>query len=231
MATINFELSKLSDKDTGKSQILVRVSISRAFRVGGKTGLFISKKDWDDRMMQVRKLSRIESRDKQEELEDLRAKLDRLKEHIGHCIIETKDFETMTDKNDRQDWMEYAIASFYDPAVKLVKEKNLTFKAFAKIYCEVRSQEEEWPLAVKSSVNQKKKWNHPSFDKLSAVQTQIDKMNSRLKMADITAATLDEYQSFLIKNGYKNSTVENHVSYFKQILKWAYDRGYLKHGQ
>jgi hypothetical protein len=56
-------------------------------------------------------------------------------------------------------------------------------------------------------------------------------MNSRLKMADITAATLDEYQSFLIKKGYKNSTVENHVSYFKQILKWAYDRGYLKHGQ
>ena len=231
MATINFELSKMSDKDTGKSQILVRVSISRTFRVGGKTGLFINKKDWDDRMTQVRKLSRIESRDKQEELEDLRAKLDRLKEHIGHCIIETKDFETMTDNKDRQDWMEYAIASFYDPAVKLVKEKNLTFKAFAKIYCEVRSQEEEWPLAVKSSVNQKKKWNHPSFDKLSAVQTQIDKMNSRLKMADITAATLDEYQSFLIKKGYKNSTVENHVSYFKQILKWAYDKGYLKHGQ
>ena len=56
-------------------------------------------------------------------------------------------------------------------------------------------------------------------------------MNENLKMEDITAATLDEYQAFLIKHGYKNSTVENHVSYFKQILKWANDRGYLKHGQ
>lgn len=86
MATINFELSKIKGKETRKSQILVRVSISRRFRVGGKTGLFISPKDWNDKMMQVRKLSRIESRDRQEELEDLRAKLDRLKEHIGHCM-------------------------------------------------------------------------------------------------------------------------------------------------
>lgn len=231
MATINFELSKVKGKETRKSQILVRVSISRIFRVGGKTGLFISPKDWNDKMMQVRKLSRIESRDRQEELEDLRAKLDRLKEHIGHCIIDTKDFDTMTDKKDRQNWMEYTIASFYNPAVKLARERNLTFKAFAKIYCEVRSKEEDWPLAIKSSTNKKKKWNHPSFDKLSAVQTQINKMNSTLKMTDITTATLDDYQSFLIKKGYKNSTVENHLSYLKQILKWAYDRGYLKHGQ
>lgn len=63
MATINFELSKIKGKETRKSQILVRVSISRRFRVGGKTGLFISPKDWNDKMMQVRKLSRIESRD------------------------------------------------------------------------------------------------------------------------------------------------------------------------
>lgn len=27
-----------------------------------------------------------------------------------------------------------------------------------------------------------------------------------------------------------NSTIENHMSYFKQILKWANDKGYLKHG-
>jgi hypothetical protein len=101
----------------------------------------------------------------------------------------------------------------------LQRVKNLTFKEFAKIYCKVRSQEEEWPLAKKSTVNQKKKWEHPSYDKLSAVQTQVNRMNENLKMEDITAATLDEYQAFLIKHGYKNSTVENHVSYFKQILK------------
>ena len=136
----------------------------------------------------------------------------------------------MTDKNDRQDWIEYTVASYYDPTVKLQKVKNLTFKEFAKIYCKVRSQEEEWPLAIRSTVNQKKKWDHPSYDKLSAVQTQVNRMNGNLKMEDITAATLDEYQSFLIKHGYKNSTVENHVSYFKQILKWAHERGYLKHG-
>lgn len=231
MATINFELSKQVDKSTKKSQVLVRVSISRSFRVGGKTGLFISPKDWDAKAMHVRKISRIENRDKQQELEDLRAQLDRIKEHIGRTIIDAKGLDKMTDKKDRQDWIEYTIASFYDPTVKLQRVKNLTFKEFAKIYCKVRSQEEEWPLAKRSVMNQKKKWDHPTYDKLSAVQTQIDKMNGHLKMEDITSATLDEYQSFLIKKGYKNSTVENHVMYFKQILKWANDRGYLKHGQ
>ena len=90
MATINFELSRQKDKTTQKSQILVRVSISRSFRVGGKTGLFINSKDWDAKAMYVRKISRIESRSKQQELEDLRVKLDRLKEHIGQAIIDTK---------------------------------------------------------------------------------------------------------------------------------------------
>ena len=231
MATINFELSKQLDKSTKKSQILVRVSISRSFRVGGKTGLFINPKDWDERAMYIRKISRIENRDKQQELEDLRVQLDRLKEHIGQVIIETKNFDEMTEKEEKQDWIEYAVASYFDPAVKLVKEKNLTFKEFAKIYCKVRSKEEDWPLAKKSSVNQKKKWDHPSYDKLSAVQTQINKMDAKLRMSDITGATLDAYQSFLIKQGYKNSTIENHVSYFKQILKWAYKKGYLRHGE
>lgn len=231
MATINFELSKQLDKSTKKSQILVRVSISRSFRVGGKTGLFISPKDWDERTKHIRKISRIENRDKQQELEDLRVQMDRLKEHIGQVIIDTKNFDEMTNKEERQDWVEYAVASYFDPAVKLVKEKNLTFKEFAEIYCKVRSKEEDWPLARKSSVNQKKKWDHPSYDKLSAVQTQINKMDGRLRMSDITGATLDAYQSFLIKQGYKNSTIENHVSYFKQILKWAYKKGYLRYGE
>lgn len=109
--------------------------------------------------------------------------------------------------------------------------KNLTFKEFAKVYCKVRSQEEDWPLAKRSVVNQKKKWDHPAYDKLRAVQTQINQMNGHLKMDDITSTTLDQYQSFLIKKGYKNSTVENHMTYFKQILKWASDRGYLKNAK
>ena len=231
MATINFELSKQKDKATKKSQILVRVSISRSFRVGGKTGLFISPRDWDSRTNSIRKISRIESRDKQQELENLRGELNRLKEHIGQSIIDTTDFEKMTEKKDKQEWIEYTIACFYDPAVRLTKVKNQTFKEFAAVYCKIRSLEEEWPLAKKSSVNRKKKWEHPSYDKLSAVQTQINLMNPRLKMDDITGETLDQYQAFLIKKGYKNSTVENHVSYFTQILKWAFEHGYLKHGK
>ena len=82
MATINFELSKQLDKSTKKSQILARVSISRSFRVGGKTGLFISPKDWDTKAMYVRKISRIENRDKQQELEDLRVQLDLSRIHL-----------------------------------------------------------------------------------------------------------------------------------------------------
>ena len=48
MSTITFELSKKMDDDTHKKQILVRVSVSRGFRVGGKTRIFVSPKDWDD---------------------------------------------------------------------------------------------------------------------------------------------------------------------------------------
>ena len=132
MATINFELSKQVDKSTKKSQILVRVSISRSFRVGGKTGLFISPKDWDAKAKHVRKISRIENRDKQQELEDLRAQLDRIKEHIGRAIIDAKGLDKMTDKSDRQEWIEYTIASFYDPAVKLQRVKNLTFNLHSR---------------------------------------------------------------------------------------------------
>ena len=218
------------DKTTQKCQILVRVGASRSFRVGGKTRLFISPKDWDARAMTVRKISRIENRSKQMELEKLRAQLDRLTEHICKAVIDLTGMEEMSDKGERKEWIEYTIASFYDPAVKLCREKNLTFQRFADIYCEVRSKEEEWPKADATNANKKKEWNHPSYDKLSAVRTQVNKMNANLKMEEITAATLDEYQSFLIKSGYKNSTVENHVSYFKQILKWAHEKGFLLHG-
>jgi integrase len=50
-------------------------------------------------------------------------------------------------------------------------------------------------------------------------------------MDNITGATLDEYQNFLVSEGYNNKTIENHMSYFKQILRWAYEKGYLKYGK
>lgn len=56
-------------------------------------------------------------------------------------------------------------------------------------------------------------------------------MNPHLLMTDITNKTLDEYQSFLIKEGYCNNTIINHINYFKQILKWADEKGYLKNGR
>ena len=127
--------------------------------------------------------------------------------------------------------MNFVIASFYDPCVKLVKEKNLTFAEFAKIYVEVRSKEENWKPSIKGHFNKKKIWDNPSFDKLSAVQTQMNEMNPKLLMDDITATTLDDYQNFLIRKGYRNSTVEKHLKMLKQILKWADKKGYLKHGK
>jgi integrase len=56
-------------------------------------------------------------------------------------------------------------------------------------------------------------------------------MNPKLLMDKITGATLDEYQYFLVSQGYNNKTIENHISYFKQILRWAYEKGYLKYGR
>jgi len=229
MSTINFELSKKVD-ETKKGQILVRVSVSRSFRVGGKTKIFISPKDWDEKKQTLRRTSKVEKIEKQREVEEKRTLLNNLQEHISKVIIETKDLDTKKTKGERQEWMDYVIASFYDPCVQLVKEKNLTFEDFAKVYVEVRSKEEHWKLSDMKQMNQRKVWDHPSFDKLSAVQTQVKKMNPNLLMDNITGETLDEYQNFLIKEGFLNTTIENHISYFKQILKWANKKGYLKHG-
>lgn len=230
MSTINFELSKKVD-ETKKGQILVRVSVSRSFRVGGKTKIFIFPKDWDEKRQTLRRTSKVEKIEKQREVEEKRTLLNNLQEHISKVIIETKDLEKMNTKDERQEWMDYVIASFYDPCVQLVKEKNLTFDEFAKIYVEVRSKEEHWKLSDMKQMNQKKVWDNPIFDKLSAVQTQVKKMKTNLLMDNITGSTLDEYQNFLIMEGYKNNTIDNHLSYFKQILKCAKERGYLKHGE
>ena len=229
MSTINFELSKKVD-ETKKGQILVRVSVSRSFRVGGKTKIFISPKDWDEKKQTIRRTSKIEKVEKQKEVEEKRTLLNNLQEHISKVIIETKDLEKMKTKDERQGWIDYVIASFYDPCVKLVKEKNLTFNDFAKVYVEVRSKEEHWKPSILGHGNKKKLWDNPAFDKLSAVQTQLSIMNPNLLMDKITGHTLDEYQNFLIKEGFLNSTIRNHMCYFKQILKWANERGYLKHG-
>ena len=227
--TIKYELSK-KQGDNKKSQILVRISVSRNFRVGSKTGLYISPKDWNDKTNSVRKISKIESEDKQLELLQLRDELAKLESHIEKAIIGEQELEMMTDKKDRQEWIDYVIESFYNPCVKLTRIKGLTFDEFAKIYVDVRSKEENWKPAKNSHRNRKKFWNHPSFDKLSAVKSKIHEMNPKLMMDKITGATLDEYQNFLISEGYNNKTIENHMSYFGQILEWAYEKGYLKYG-
>ena len=227
--TIKYELSKKMGENK-KSQILVRISVSRNFRVGSKTGLYVSPKDWSDKTNSVRKISKIESVEKQEELIKLRDELAKLESHIEKAIIGERGLEEMTDKKDRQEWIDFVIESFYDPSVKLTRIKNLTFEQFARIYVEVRSKEEHWKPAKNSHINRKKLWKHASFDKLSAVQSQVHKMNPKLMMDEITGATLDEYQNFLISEGYNNKTIENHMSYFKQILSWAYEKGYLKYG-
>ena len=228
--TIKYELSKKQDENN-KSQILVRVSVSRNFRVGSKTGLYVLPKDWNDKTNSVRKVSKIESVDKQQELTRLREELTKLEIHIEKAIIGEHGLEGMTDKKDRQEWIDFVIESFYDPSVKLTRIKGLTFEQFAKIYVEVRSKEEHWKPAKNSHINRKKLWQHPSFDKLSAVQSQLQIMNPKLMMDKITGATLDEYQNFLVSEGYNNKTIENHMSYFKQILCWAYEKGYLKYGR
>ena len=228
--TIRFELSKKQDENR-KNQILVRISVSRNFRVGGKTRLYVSQKDWNEKTNSVRKVSKIESVDKQQELTRLREELTKLEIHIEKAIIGEQGLEKMTDKKDRQEWIDFVIESFFNPCVKLTRIKNLTFEDFAKIYVEIRSKEEHWKPAKNSHKNRKKLWEHPSFDKLSAVQSQLQIMNSKLMMDKITGATLDEYQNFLISEGYNNKTIENHMSYFKQILCWAYEKGYLKYGR
>ena len=227
--TIKFELSKKQDENK-KNQILVRISVSRNFRVGGKTRLFVSPKDWNDKTNSVRKISKIESMDKQQELTKLREELAKLESHIEKAIIGDRALEEMTDKKERQEWIDFVIESFFNPCVKLTRIKNLTFDEFAKIYVEVRCKEENWKPAKNSHINRKKLWEHPSFDKLSAVQSQLHKMNPKLLMDSITGETLDEYQNFLICEGYNNTTIENHMFAFKRILKWADEKGYLKFG-
>ena len=105
MSTINFELSKKVD-ETKKGQILVRVSVSRSFRVGGKTKIFISPKDWDEKKQTLRRTSKVEKIEKQRAVEEKRTLLNNLQEHISKSIIETKNLDTMKTKEERQEWMD-----------------------------------------------------------------------------------------------------------------------------
>ena len=134
MATITYRLSNKTDKASKKNQILVDVSVSRSFRVRGRTRFYLSPSDWDDKANTIKKVSRISKKEKQEELEEMRGQLHRLQEHISMNLLEVQNFDEMKTVEDRQDWMEFVIASYYDPCVKLVREKNLTFKEFAKVY-------------------------------------------------------------------------------------------------
>lgn len=229
MSTINFELSKKSN--SMKKQILVRVSVSRSFRVGGKTKIYVSPKDWDDKKQTLRRTSKIERVETQREIETLRKQLNDLQEHISRAIIESTDLDKMTTREERQNWMDFVIESYYDPCVQLTNVTRLSFQEFAKVYVEVRSKEEHWKPSIMGHANQKKFWENPAFDKLSAVQTQVNLMNPNLLMDDITGATLDEYQNFLVSKGFLNTTIGNHMLYIRQILQWANERGYLKHGK
>ena len=164
-------------------------------------------------------------------MENLREQLNKLQLHISKALVEEHNLDAFETPKDKQEWLQFVIDSFYDPSVKLVRHKALTFDEFAKVFVEIRSKEENWKQAKRGHVNQKKLWDNPAFDKLSAVQTQLHEMNPKLFMADITGKTIDDYQQFLVKKGFKNNTIENHMAYFKQILKWANERGYLKHGE
>ena len=130
MSTINYKLSNCADS-TGKSQILVRVSVSRTFRVGGKTKIFINPKDWNEKDQSVRKCRKTENLDKQRELEKIREQLNRLQLHISKALVEEQNLDTFETSKDKQEWLEFVIDSFYDPSVKLVRHKALTFDEFA----------------------------------------------------------------------------------------------------
>ena len=110
--TIRFELAKKVGENM-KNQILVRISVSRNFRVGSKTGLYVSPKDWSDKTNSVRKISKIESVDKQQELTRLREELAKLESHIEKAIIGEQGLEKMTDRKDRQEWIDFGIESFF----------------------------------------------------------------------------------------------------------------------
>jgi len=230
MATINYKLSNKIDKASGKSLILVDVSTSRTFRVRGNTSLYVLPKDWDEKNQTIRRISKIMNRTAQMELEELRGKLNRLKEHITKSVLQTENLNTMVSKEERQNWITFIIASFFDPSVKLLKDKHLSFQEFSDIYVQVRSEEEGWKRADSTIINQKAEWDNVCYHKLRAVKAQINAMNPSLKMDDITVDTIDQYQKFLINHGYLNSTIHKHLQYFRQILVWANDKGYLKHG-
>lgn len=53
MATIKFNLSSKKRSDTGEHEMLLRLSVDRKHVFRAKTGLFISKKSWDDKKQRV----------------------------------------------------------------------------------------------------------------------------------------------------------------------------------
>ena len=118
-------------------------------------------------------------------------------------------------------WIDYVIASFYDPCVKLVKEKNLTFKEFAKVYVEVRSKEEHGKPCIKGHFNQKKVWLHPCYDKLSAVQTQVNKMN-QLGLNDVGQLNNMSVNKFVLNGTFLKFILANQEKVYLEITEEEY---------
>lgn len=112
MATITYRLSNKTDKASKKNQILVDVSVSRSFRVRGRTRFYLSPSDWDDKANTIKKVSRISKKEKQVELEDMRGQLNRLQEHISMNLLEMQNIGEMKTIEDRQKWIEYVISPF-----------------------------------------------------------------------------------------------------------------------
>lgn len=80
MATIKFHLSKKERLDTGEHEILLRLSVDRQHVFRAKTGLYISKKFWDEKKQKVivSRMRTIENAG----LNDLQGNLDTLKTTI-----------------------------------------------------------------------------------------------------------------------------------------------------
>ena len=104
--------------------------------------MFIKAKDWNEKEQSVRKCRKTENIDTQRELEKLREQLNKLQLHISKALVEEHNLDAFETPKDKQEWLQFVIDSFYDPSVKLVRDKALTFDEFAKVFVEIRSKEE-----------------------------------------------------------------------------------------
>ncbi|MBQ4376455.1 MAG: phage integrase SAM-like domain-containing protein [Bacteroidales bacterium] len=69
-------------------------------------------------------------------------------------------------------------------------------------------------------------WTVETDKYFKVVQNHLHKFSSRLRLSELTDATLQDYIQYLTNQGFRNTYIAKHISLLRWFLRWASTHGY-----